>query len=126
VTETTSRNGELIRMLIRAVDAADHDVIAALTATDVHFRFGNSDPTDTRAELLVAARSFRGAIADLRHTVLNVWEVSDDTVIATMDVYYRRFDGAELTLPCCNIFRVRDGVVDSYLIHMDVNPVIAP
>jgi len=112
--------------LIRAVDGADHDVIAALTAPDVHFRFGNSDPTYTQAELLVVARSFRGALADLRHTFLDIWEVNDDTVVATMDVYYRRLDGAELTLPCCNVFRLRDGVVDSYLIYMDINPVIAP
>jgi ketosteroid isomerase-like protein len=125
LTDTPLTKGELIRTLIRAVDGADHDVIAALTAPDVHFRFGNSDPTDTQAELLVVARSFRGALADLRHTFLDIWEVNDDTVVATMDVYYRRL-GAELTLPCCNVFRLRDGVVDSYLIYMDINPVIAP
>jgi len=126
LTDTPLTKGELIRTLIRAVDGADHDVIAALTAPDVHFRFGNSDPTDTQAELLVVARSFRGALADLRHTFLDIWEVNDDTVVATMDVYYRRLDGAELTLPCCNVFRLHDGVVDSYLIYMDINPVIAP
>ena len=126
MTDTPLTKGELIRTLIRAVDGADHDVIAALTAPDVHFRFGNSDPTDTQAELLVVARSFRVALADLRHTFLDIWEVNDDTVVATMDVYYRRLDGAELTLPCCNVFRLRDGVVDSYLIYMDINPVIAP
>jgi len=124
--DTPSSNAELIRTLIGAVDAADHAVIAALTSADVHFRFGNSEPTDTQGELLAAAGSFRGAIADLRHTIINLWEVDDDTVVATMDVYYRRFDGVELTLPCCNVFRVRGGVVDQYLIYMDVNPVIAP
>jgi ketosteroid isomerase-like protein len=126
LTDTPATKGELIRKLIRAVDGADNDVIAALTAPDVHFRFGNSDPTDTQAELLVAAQSFHGAIADLRHTFLDLWEVDDDTVVATMDVYYRRLDGAELTLPCCNVFHFRDGVVDRYLIYMDINPVIAP
>jgi hypothetical protein len=44
MTDTPSANGELIRTLIRTVDAADRDVIGALTATDVHFGFGNSDP----------------------------------------------------------------------------------
>jgi len=48
------------------------------------------------------------------------------TVIATMDVYYRRLDGQELNLPCCNVFRVRSGAVYDYLIYMDVNPVLAP
>ena len=112
--------------MIRAVDDSDHDTIAALTATDVHFRFGNAAPTNTRSELLVAAKSFRDAIADVRHTVLDLWEVDDGTVVGLMDVYYRRLDGGELNLPCCNVFGVRDGVVNDYRIYMDINPVTAP
>jgi ketosteroid isomerase-like protein len=124
VTESSSL--ELVRTLIGAVDAADHSAIAALTASDVHFRFGNATPTDTQAELLAAAQSFRDAIADLRHTILDLWEVGDGMVVALMDVYYRRLDGRELTLPCCNVFGVHNGVVNDYRIYMDVNPVLAP
>jgi ketosteroid isomerase-like protein len=126
MTDAPQTNTALVRTLIRAVDSADLDAIAARTATDVHFRFGNADPTSTQSELLTAAEAFRAAIADLRHTVLDIWEVDDGTVIAIMDVYYRRLDDRELNLPCCNVFRVRDGLVDTYLIYMDVNPVIAP
>lgn len=122
----TDTHVELVRTLIRAVDAADHDAIAALTAADVHFRFGNAAPTDTQSELLAAAQSFRDAIADLRHTVLDLWEVDNRTVVALMDVHYRRLDGGELNLPCCNVFGVRNGVVNDYRIYMDVNPVLAP
>lgn len=117
---------DVVRTLIRAVDDADHNAIAALTADDVHFRFGNAAPTDTQSELLAAAQSFRDAIADLRHTILDLWEVGDGMVVALMDVYYRRLDGRELTLPCCNVFRVHNGLVDDYRIYMDVNPVLAP
>ncbi|MFZ0905709.1 MAG: hypothetical protein WAN71_17945 [Mycobacterium sp.] len=92
----------------------------------MHFRFGNAAPPNTQSELLAAARSFRDAIADLRHTILDLWEVDDGTVIAIMDVHYRRIDGGELDLPCCNIFGVHNGVVDDYRIYMDVNPVLAP
>jgi len=121
----TVAHSDLIRTLIRAVDNSDYDTVASLTANDVHFRFGNAAPTDSRSELLAAAQSFRGAIAGLRHTVVDLWEF-DDTVIATMEVRYRRLDGGELNLPCCNVFRMHDGVVREYLIYMDVNPVIAP
>jgi ketosteroid isomerase-like protein len=117
---------DVVRTLIRAVDHADHNAIAALTANDVHFRFGNAAPTDTQSELLAAAQSFRDAIADLRHTILDLWEVGDGMVVALMDVYYRRLDGRELALPCCNVFRVQNGLVDDYRIYMDVNPVLAP
>ena len=123
---TNKTPGELVRTLIRAVDAADQNVIATLTAADVHFRFGNSAPTDSQSELLAAARYFRDAVADLRHTILDLWEVDEGTVVALMDVYYRRLDGRELTLPCCNVFRVHNGVVNDYRIYMDVNPVLAP
>lgn len=117
---------DVVQTLIRAVDAADQNAIADLTANDVHFRFGNADPTATQSELLATAQSFCDAIADLRHTILDLWEVGDGIVVALMDVYYRRLDGRELTLPCCNIFRVHNALVDDYRIYMDVNPVLAP
>lgn len=123
MTDAPQTNIDLVRSLIRAVDNADHNAIAARTATDVHFRFGNAAPTSIQSELLAAADSFRAAIADLRHTVLDIWDGDDTTVIAIMDVYYRRLDGRELNLPCCNVFRLRNGLVESYLIYMDVNPV---
>src|ERR1700761_2080141 len=123
---TESSSLEVVRTLIHAVDAADHDAIAALTANDVHFRFGNASPTETQSELLAAAQSFRDAIADLHHTILDLWEVGDGMVVALMDVHYRRIDGSELTLPCCNVFGVHHGLVDDYRIYMDVNPVLAP
>ena len=124
--DTPHTRRDVVRTLIRAVDDADHNAIAALTANDVHFRFGNAAPTDTQSELLAAAQSFRDAIADLRHTILDLWEVGDGMVVALMDVHYRRLDGRELNLPCCNVFGVHDGVVNDYRIYMDVNPVLAP
>jgi limonene-1,2-epoxide hydrolase len=47
-------------------------------------------------------------------------------VVAILDVHYRRLAGRELKLPCCNVFRVSDGVVGDYRIYLDVNPVMAP
>ena len=99
MTDTPTTNIDLVRTLIRAVDDQNHNAIATLTSKDVHFRFGSADPTNTQSELLAAARSFRAAIADLHHTFVNVWEVDDGIVFATMDVNYRRLDDRELTLP---------------------------
>jgi hypothetical protein len=99
MTDTRLKAVDLVRTLIRAVDAADQNTIATLTATDVHFRFGNADPSDTQSELLAAAQSFRDAIADLHHTILDLWEVGDGMVVALMDVHYRRLDGRELNCP---------------------------
>jgi hypothetical protein len=32
-------------------------------------------------------------------------------------------DGAEPRLPCCNVFRLRDGLVADYRVYMDISPV---
>ena len=125
MTAAPATDSDIIRTLIRAVDNANDDDIAALTAAEVHFRFGNAQPTNTRSELLAFARAFRESIAGLRHTILDLWEVNGGTVIAIMDVHYERLDGRELNLPCCNVFRVHNGCVDKYLIYMDINPVLA-
>jgi ketosteroid isomerase-like protein len=126
VVTTQYSAADTVRVLLRAVDMADLDTIEALTAPDVHFRFGNADPTDTRSELVAAAQSFRAAIAAIHHEFVDIWEIGNGTVVAILDVHYRRLDGRELNLPCCNVFRVSDGLVNDYRIYMDVNPVIAP
>jgi ketosteroid isomerase-like protein len=125
MTAAPPTDSDIVRTLISAVDNANDDDIAALSAAEVHFRFGNAQPTNTRSELLAAARVFRESLAGLRHTILDLWEVGDGTVIALMDVHYERLDGRELNLPCCNVFRVHNGRVDKYLIYMDMNPVLA-
>jgi len=126
MTTTHDTAAAIIRTLIRAIDDEDYDTIVALLTPDVHFRLGNSDPTDLRSDFLDAAKTFRGTIADQRHTILNVWEADGETVVAAFDCYYRRFDGVELNLPCCNVFRLRDRRIYDYRIYMDINPVLAP
>jgi ketosteroid isomerase-like protein len=125
VQATPDSAANTARALIGAVDRSDFDTIEALAAPDVAFRFGNADPTHTRAELVAAAQSFLGSIAGIHHEFVDLWEIGDGTVVGVMDVHYRRLDGRELDLPCCNVFRVRDGLVRDYRIYMDVNPVIA-
>ena len=48
-----------------------------------------------------------------------------DAVIVELKVHYTRLDGTELTLPCCNVFRLRDGAVADYRVYMDITPVYA-
>ncbi len=46
-----------------------------------------------------------------------------DALIAEFDVHYTRLDGGEVTLPCCNVFRLRDGLVAEYRSYIDATPV---
>ena len=48
-----------------------------------------------------------------------------EALIAELEVQYTRLDGIELTLPVCNVFRLRDGSVVDYRVYMDITPVYA-
>jgi ketosteroid isomerase-like protein len=126
--ESTMRaiqSAAIVRAVLDAVDSRDLDALDSCIADDVHFRFGNAEPTNTKAEFAAAMHPFLRGIGGIRHDVIEMWEVPDGGVIATTEVHYTRLDRHQLVLPCCNVFRVRDGLVCDYRIYMDVNPVTA-
>ena len=115
---------EYARDLFAAFDAKDAHALAALMTDDVRVRLGNADLFEGKPAFVEAAQGFIASVAGFRHRVLNVWS-DGDAVIAQLEVHYTRHDGQELTLPCCNVFRLRDGLVADYRVYMDINPVYA-
>jgi ketosteroid isomerase-like protein len=110
--------------IFAAFDAKDIDALAALMTDDVRLQIGNADVVHGKAQFVDALQAFFASVTSFRHTVTNVW--SDlDAVIAELTVHYTRLDGRELTLPCCNVFRVRDGAIADYRVYMDITPVYA-
>ena len=115
----------LVRDLFAAVDTRDPQRVGGFVTDGVRFRFGNADSLYGKDALVAASGAFSAAIAGIHHEITHLWEPEPGTVVAELRVTYRRHDGSELTLPCCNIFRVRHGLVDDYRIYMDINPVTA-
>jgi ketosteroid isomerase-like protein len=115
---------DLIRSVFTALDARDPAAVATMMTDDVRLRFGNADVVEGKAAFLDASRAFVASINATRHEVHSIWSI-DDVVIAEMDVHYERLDEGRVTLPCCNVFRVRDGLVSDYRIYVDIAPVYA-
>jgi ketosteroid isomerase-like protein len=110
--------------IFAAFDAKDITALADLMTDDVRLQLGNAYVVDGKPQFIEALQTFFGSVAGFRHTVINVW--SDlDAVITELRVHYTRLDGTELTLPCCNVFRLRDGAVADYRVYMDITPVYA-
>jgi ketosteroid isomerase-like protein len=108
--------------IFAAFDGKDVTALAELTTDDVRLQIGNADVVHGKQEFVQALSEFFMSVSGFRHTVTNVW--SDlDAVIAELRVHYTRLDGTELTLPCCNVFRLRDGAVADYRVYMDITPV---
>jgi ketosteroid isomerase-like protein len=111
-----------VQAIFSAFDSKDIGALAALVTDDVRLQIGNADVVNGKAEFVQALQAFVVSVASFRHTVTNVW--SDvDAVIAELRVHYTRLDGTEVMLPCCNVFRLRDGAVADYRVYMDITPV---
>jgi ketosteroid isomerase-like protein len=111
-----------VQEIFAAFDSKDIDALAALVTDDVRLQIGNADVVNGKSDFVQALQAFVMSVARFRHTVTHVW--SDvDAVIAELRVHYTRLDGTELTLPCCNVFRFRDGAVADYRVYMDITPV---
>jgi ketosteroid isomerase-like protein len=87
-------------------------------------RLGNADVAEGKPRFLEATAAFLASIQANGHEITSMWTV-DDVVVAEMAVHYERLDGRRVTLPCYNVFRVRDGLVSDYRVYLDIGPVYA-
>jgi ketosteroid isomerase-like protein len=111
-----------IRTMFATFDAKDVSGLAAFMTDDVRLRLGNAEPVQGKSALLEAVNAFIASVAGFRHEVLNVWSDAD-ALIAEFDMHHTRLDGREVTVPCCNVFRLRDGLVAEYRSYIDATPV---
>jgi ketosteroid isomerase-like protein len=68
-----------------------------------------------------------GSLGGIRHELHDVWTAAelDGIRIVRMTVHYTRLDGQVVSVPCCNVFRVRDGAISEYDVFVDMSPVFA-
>jgi ketosteroid isomerase-like protein len=111
-----------IRTMFATFDAKDVSALAAYMNDDVRLRLGNAEPVQGKSAFVEAVSAFVASVAGFRHEVLNVWS-DGDALIAEFDVHYTRLDGGEVTLPCCNVFCLWEGLVAEYRSYIDAAPV---
>ena len=114
-----------VRELFAALDAGQAPRALDLLTEDVRFQFCSAEPVVGHEAVAANGAAMATTVTALSHDLHTVWAV-DDAVICEMAVTYTRHDGSRLTLPCLNVFRLRQGRIADYRIYMDVNPVFAP
>ncbi len=113
-----------IAAIFADIDAFDPDRFVAHLTPDAKFRFANADPVTGREAVKEAVTGFFSSIDGLTHHILNVYE-SGETVIAQIDVEYRRKDGKSVTVPNADILVFDGDLVRDWQIYIDVTPVYA-
>jgi ketosteroid isomerase-like protein len=124
-TSTLSR-ADAIRALFAATDAKDTDAKLPYLTDDVRLMFGNADAVKGIDAFREASDTFNASLTSVSHEILSLLVATEeDAAVVELAVTYVRLDGQQLTLPCCNVFRFRDGLVSDYRIYMDIGPVYA-
>jgi ketosteroid isomerase-like protein len=111
--------------LFRSIDAKDAVRFAAFLTPDATFRFGNAPPVTGRTAIAQAVEGFFGTIRALEHNLREHWQ-GPDSLVCEGEVTYTRHDGTRLTVPFVDVFRLRAGLIQDYLIYMDITPLYAP
>ena len=113
-----------VASIFAAIDAMDAGRFVAHLTPDVRFRFANADPAIGHAAVTEGVNGFWVSIDGLTHHIQKVYEVGD-TVIAQIDVEYRRKDGKSVTVPNCDILVFDGDLVRDWQIYIDLAPVFA-
>ena len=117
----------VVRAMFDALDCGDIEDGA------IHDRrrrtvFGNFPELNGKAAFHMMFGDVAKSVSGVRHDIHDLWQVEQDAdvLVARMTVAYTRHDGSTISLPCCNVFRMRADLVSHYSVYMDISPVLPP
>jgi len=115
------------RAMIAALDCADIERMLQYMTDDVVTAFGNFPELAGKEAFRTLFRQVEGSVSSIHHDIHDLWHVADDpdVLVVRMTVSYTRRDGGTISLPCCNVFRMRANLVAHYGVYMDISPVLA-
>jgi ketosteroid isomerase-like protein len=115
---------QIVGRVFAALDGGDVRGLAAMMDDNVRLQLANTEESHGKESFEKAVKAFLGSVSGFRHEVVDVWR-DGETIVAELHVHYTRLDGRKVTVPCCNVFQVGDGLVWAYRSYLDMTPVYA-
>lgn len=106
--------------LFRAIDHMNTGEFASYLSDDAIVRFGNQSPVEGKKNIIGYIDAFFKAIKAIEHAELEVWTLAD-VAFVNGRVTYTRLDGSQLSVYFSNTFKMKDGLICEYLIHVDTS-----
>jgi len=107
-----------VTTLFHALDVFDADTFASFLTDDAIFVFGNAEPVRGKQAIREVVAGFFTSIKAIRHDLLETWTLPQ-VAICQGTVTYTRHSGSRLRVPFANIFKLRNGLIQEYLIYVD-------
>jgi ketosteroid isomerase-like protein len=116
----------VIMDVFATMDSGDLDAMVEHMTDDVTTQFGNNAEICGKAAFRALFNQVGQAISGMHHDVVDLWHAVEDfdVWVVQLSVSYRLLDGTTVTLPCCNVFRMRGDLVCEYRVYMDIGPVV--
>jgi ketosteroid isomerase-like protein len=123
-TALSTRN---VAEMFAAIDRGDVDAVTAHFRDDVKIRLGNNDPVHGKDGFAAMLGQFTSSLKGVRHELHDAWHAAEDgnVLVVTLTVHYTRPDDRVVSLPCCNVFGLADGLVVHYQVYFDIGPVFS-
>ena len=111
--------------LFAVTDRGDLEAVVVYLHDDVQVVFGNNDPIRGKDAYKALYRQLTATLRGIRHQIHAVWHTAENTdlVIAAMTVHYTRLDERIVSVPCCNVLQLGDGLIRRYQVYLDIGPV---
>jgi ketosteroid isomerase-like protein len=122
---TSNAVADQLAKVFAAFDAQDVSTLTTFITDDVQLRLGNGPLIRGKSGFVDAVTAFHDSVAGVHHELLQVY-TDGDIAIVEFDVHYTRRDGKTVVLPCCNVFRITNGLIAEYRSYVDATPIYAP
>ncbi len=115
--ETKERYGYL-EGLSPSLDAKDTEKVLSFLTDDCVFQAGNLEPVKGKKAIAETLNGFFPVVKIIEHEMSDTFE-SGDSVVHRGIVTYTRLDDTTLTVPVCDVFKMRDNKIAEYYIYID-------
>mgnify|MGYP006303551967 FL=1 len=104
--------------LFNSIDRMDANEFASYLNEDAWLRFANLPTVQGKENIKDFIDNFFKSIGGIRHDGLEIWQLPDVTFV-NGKVTYTRKNGTDLSVYFSNTFKMKDGKLNEYLIHVD-------
>ena len=111
-------NKEDFGSLFKAIDDMSTQEFVSYLNDDALLRFGNQSVVEGKSAIFEYIDAFFKAIKAIAHSELEVWELSDVSFVNGRGTYTRH-DDTQLSVVFSNTFKMKDNLIQEYLIYVD-------
>lgn len=111
---------EMINGLFEAIDKMDTASFVSYINEDGSLIFGNAPEIIGRANIFETIDGFFKSIKAISHKDLKSILAGDELVVYGTS-HYTRHDDSNLSTPFCNVFQLKNGLIQKYQIYIDLS-----